>query len=162
MPAVAPPNCAFVLNKQPISSLVCGGVSYPASSGLGRDVNDPAKANDADAGPIPPGRYNIVDRPVGGRFPMIESTIHDLISHSQRTEWFALYSTSSNADHMTVQKIKRGNVRLHPIGRLGISEGCITLMHQDGFDQLRTTLLATPKTFIPGTQIRTYGTVEVR
>ena len=100
MPAAAPPNCTFVLNKQPISSLVCGGMRYPAFDGLGRDVNDPAKASDADAGPIPPGRHDIVDRPVGGRFPMIESTIHDLISHSQRTDWFALYSTSSNADHM--------------------------------------------------------------
>ncbi len=88
--------------------------------------------------------------------------IHDLISNSQRNEWFALYSTSSNADWTVVQKIKRGNFRLHPIGRLGISEGCITLMHQSGFDQLRRTLLAAPKTFIPGTRIRTYGMVEVR
>ena len=162
MPDAVLPRCTFVLNHQPISSLVCGGMSYPAFSGLGRDVDDPAKATDADAGPIPPGSYDIVDRPVGDRFPMIESAIHDLISSSQRNEWFALYSTGSNADQMTVQKIKRGNVRLHPIGRLGISEGCITLMHQSGFDQLRRTLLAAPKTVIPNTQIRTHGTVTVR
>ncbi len=64
-----------MLNKQPISLLVCGGMSYAAFSGLGKDVNDPAKAT--DAGPIPPDSYNIVDRRVGGRFPMIESTTHN-------------------------------------------------------------------------------------
>ena len=55
---------------------------------------------------------------------------------------------------MTVQKTRRGNLLLHPVNRIGISEGCITLMHHSGFNQLRRTLPAAARTFIPGTQIR--------
>ncbi len=77
--------------------------------------------------------------------------IHGLNTDRQRDECFAFYRASSNADQMTMQKTKRGDFRLHLIGRPGISEDCITPVHQDGFDQLRRTLPAVSKVFIPGT-----------
>ena len=68
-------------------------MGYPAFSGLGKDIKD-LKATDAGAEPITIGRYTIVDRPIGGRFLMMGSMIHDLIRDSPHNEWFALYSTS--------------------------------------------------------------------
>lgn len=84
-----------MLNKQPIGRPSCGGMSYPAFSGSGTDIKDPTKATDAGNGPITIGSSNIVDRPIGDRFPMMELMIHDLISDSQHSEWVALYSKSS-------------------------------------------------------------------
>jgi hypothetical protein len=165
-------QCTFVLNSQPLSALVCNGQKYIAFSGDTDAVNNPAKADLANTGPIPPGVYYIVDRPLGGRFPWLEAKIHDLISDSNRSQWFALYAKDTLSDFTFVKKIRRGNFRLHPIGRLGLSEGCITLKDPKDFDALAKILLAQPASYITKTttingaisetKIRYYGTVTVQ
>ncbi len=54
---------------------------------------------------------------------MAGSQIYDLISDSNRSQWFALYAKDTLSDFTLVKKIRRGNFRLHPIGRVGLSEG---------------------------------------
>ncbi|HUB16783.1 MAG TPA: DUF2778 domain-containing protein [Acetobacteraceae bacterium] len=155
------PECTFNLNNQPFSALICGSQKYQAFSGDMDGRNNPGKAAVANVGPIPPGMYYIVDRPVGGRFPWLEAEIHDLISGSEREHWFALYAKGTLSDFTFVQGIRRGNFRLHPVGRLRLSEGCITLTSTMDFDALSKYLLGQPVTYIPGTKIRYYGTVTV-
>lgn len=65
-------------------------------------------------------------------------------------------------DYTFVQGVKRGNFRLHPIGPLGLSEGCITLQHPIQFNYLRDRLLESGATLnIPGSQLKAYGTIKV-
>ena len=151
-----------MLNGKPNSVLTCNGQPYPAFSGTGTGRDNPAKASAVDVGPIPPGLYYIVDRPVGGRIPGLAAFFHDLISNSDRQHWFALYAKGTLSDFTFVEGIKRGNFRLHPIGRLGLSEGCITLSSLDDFNRLSAFLLGQPAANIPGTKIRFYGTVTVQ
>ena len=155
-------ECTLTLNDKSMSALVCNGKSYPAFSGRYGGRNNPADAAVGGVGPIPPGLYYIVDRPVGGRIPGIEAWFHDLISNSDRAHWFALYAKGTLNDFTFVQGVKRGNFRLHPIGREGISEGCITINSQAAFDQLESFLRSQPPAYIPGTKIRYYGTVTVK
>ena len=136
------PQCTFGLNRQPLSALVCGDKKYEAFSGDTDGVNNPDKAAASNTGPIPPGTYYIVARPVGGRFPWLEEVIHDLVSDSDRKHWFALYAQGTMSDFTFVQGVRRGNFRLHPIGRLGLSEGCITLTSVKRFDELSKFLLS--------------------
>ncbi|WP_276330775.1 tlde1 domain-containing protein [Paraburkholderia bryophila] len=58
--------------------------------------------------------------------------------------------------------VRRGNFRLHPDGRFGINEGCIAIQSPARFDQLRAYLMAQDAKAIPGTNIRYFGTVDVR
>lgn len=61
-----------------------------------------------------------------------------------------------------INGIRRGNFRLHPAGRLGESDGCITLQNPAQFDKLRAFLKAQPTFLVPGTLLRAYGKVTVR
>ena len=65
--------------------------------------------------------------------------------------------------HDERQRCERGNFRLHPMGPLRLSEGCITVVNPDAFDGLqkyiRSQGLTTP---VPGTTMKAYGTVEVK
>ena len=154
-------RCTFSLNRQKTSLLVCGSESYIAFSGLSKDVNDPDKTNDADSGPIPIGTYYITGRPSGGSHPYLSALLHDLISNSDRSQWFALFSTTTAQDFMMVKGVTRGNFRLHPEGRLGISEGCITLVNQADFDRLAKRLRDQQPALISNTGTPYYGIVEV-
>ena len=156
------PRCTLLLNKKPSTYLVCDGQRYAAFTGDAGDVDDPAKQADAGHGPIPVGSYYIVDRPTGGHFPQFSAWLLDMWSHSDRSEWFALYANGTVSDFVFVQGVKRGNFRLHPIGRWGISEGCITLTNQIEFKKLAKYLRKQPVAYIPGKTIRYYGPVEVQ
>lgn len=59
-------NCKFELNNQPMSVFQILTASYPAFSGLGREINKRSSACLQNVGPIPPGTYYIVDRESGG------------------------------------------------------------------------------------------------
>ena len=84
-------------------------------------------------------------------------------SNSERDQWFALYRNDKVvSDHTFVNGVQRGNFRLHPNGRFGVSEGCITLLSRDQFDKLRTWLLSQKPEMVPGTSIPYYGTVTVK
>ena len=84
-------------------------------------------------------------------------------SNSERATWFALYSADGKIDDWTfVEGVRRGNFRLHPNGRWGVSDGCITLVSQHQFDRLRNYLLSQPTKPIPGTSTPYYGIVDVQ
>ncbi|CAN7403984.1 DUF2778 domain-containing protein [Trinickia sp. LjRoot230] len=58
--------------------------------------------------------------------------------------------------------MQRGSFRLHPVGRFGRSDGCITLLNVDQFNKLATYLRKQAKNRIPGTATDYYGTVTVQ
>lgn len=146
----------FKLNGREISYLTSESVKYEAYSGLGNHKNKPGSICLPDIGPIPNGRYFIVDRESGGNLGWLRDYL------SGKNEWFALYAYDKKMDDYTFcQEVKRGHFRLHPEGPLGVSKGCITLKRQVEFNQLREKLLATTTTVIPNSTIKTYGTVDV-
>lgn len=159
-----PANCVFVLNNRPVSTLFCPGVgSMPAFSGKDSHVDNPTATAVANAGPLPKGMYYIIGRQSGGRFGWLRDWLKDRASHVEHDQWFALYRNDGVVDDYTfVDGVRRGNFRLHPNGRFGISEGCITILSQTQFDKLRQFLLGQDTKVIPGTNIKYYGTVEVR
>lgn len=151
-------NFSFELNNKPMSALIVIGTqrSFPAFSGLGQNVNKRSAACVPDLGPIPPGKYYIVNRESGGRL----GWLYDLFA--QKESWFALYAADSNIDDETFcETIKRGQFRLHPkVGR-GISKGCITIDKQRDFNMIYSVLSNTETELIPDTEIKAYGTVTV-
>ncbi|RQZ65528.1 DUF2778 domain-containing protein [Burkholderia glumae] len=156
-------QCSFTLNGLRISSLICDGRIYPAFSGEKGHENKPSDTALVKIGPLPKGSYYIVDRQSGGRLGWLWDTAATLLNNSHRDNWFALYRNDGAIDDWTyVNGIKRGNFRLHPVGRAAISEGCITLTSPTQFDQLRTYLKSQAPQTIPGTTIKYYGTVEVK
>lgn len=119
-----PATCFFLLSNQPVSSFFCpGGGSMPAFSGKDSHVDNPAATAVANAGPLPKGAYYIVGRQSGGRLEWLWDWLKDRASHVDHDQWFALYRNDGVVDDYTfVQGVKRGNFRLHPNGRFGISE----------------------------------------
>lgn len=159
-----PAQCIFALNSQKSSLFTCVGFGAVAAfSGNGPYVDSPADTAVPNQGPIPKGRYYIIKREPGGRLGRIRDFGLDLWSNSERATWFALYSADGTIDDWTfVKGVKRGNFRLHPNGRWGVSDGCITIVSQAQFDRLRGYLLSQPPKMIPGTSIPYYGTVDVQ
>lgn len=149
-------SCYFTLNGEMHSRFVYDGFSCTAFSGHGVDRNNPASGAVAGNGPIPPGSYWIVDRASGG----VMGGLRDWVTH--RDQWFALYRDDGSVDDETFyQGVRRGEFRLHPLGPMRMSLGCIVLEFASEFETLRSYLLAEPVAMIPGTSTRTYGTVSV-
>ncbi|MGV2289535.1 DUF2778 domain-containing protein [Trinickia sp. YCB016] len=151
-------QCSFELNDQPMSTFVIhGGFSVPAFSGLEPHINKRASACLLDVGPIPPGRYYIVDRESGGRLGSLrEAFLH-------RSDWFALYAADGKIDDSTFcNEVLRGNFRLHPKGPRGISQGCIVIENSADFHRLRVSLVGRGKYPIPGSALSAYGMVTVK
>jgi hypothetical protein len=156
------PKFTFTLNGKPVTYLEGSGMRYPAYSGAGEDVNNPNAISHAMKGPLPPGRYYIIDRQSGGRIGSARDKAHDYWTHTTNHDWFALYSFDTNSDTTFINNVKRGNFRLHPEGAQHLSEGCITLKSSSDFYGLRYRLKNTSLFCeIPGTRIRYYGTVLV-
>ena len=155
--------CSFALNRQATSQLVCPGLgSFAAFSGQKEGRNNPAAIDKPDIGPLPTGRYFIVDRQSGGRMGWLRDTVLADFYTTDRSAWFALYRDDGKVDDETsVNGVTRGAFRLHPFGPRGLSEGCITLLHAADFtrlhDQLKKDGLTTA---IPGGGAA-YGTVDV-
>ncbi|KND58570.1 hypothetical protein BVER_03535c [Candidatus Burkholderia verschuerenii] len=126
-------------------------------------MDNPDATAVAGSGPIPAGTYFIVARQSGGRLGWLWDYIKDRASDVHRDNWFALYRNDKVvSDYMFIKGVKRGNFRLHPNGRFGVSDGCITLVNPTQFDNLRAWLLSQDAKMIPGTSIPYYGTVTVR
>lgn len=159
-----PISCHFVLNNSQFSALSCIDVGvFTAFSGNGLGRDNPAAVDQPDIGPLPPGRYYIVDRESGGIMGSIRDFILKNLSGTDRTTWFALYRNDGVIDDWTsINGIRRGNFRLHPIGPRRLSEGCIALADPAQFNTLRDRLKSTSTIPIPGTVMRAYGTVDVR
>jgi len=149
----------FRLNDQPMSRLDIGSFSVDAFSGDGKHRNKKGSMCMKDEGPIPNGLYYIVDRESGGLF----GKLRDI--RGGKSDWFALYANDGMLndtleDSMFCHNVERGLFRLHPKGMLGISKGCIVIEKKTDFLSLRHFLL-TYRHKIPGTEIYTYGTIQV-
>lgn len=111
-----------------------------------------------NAGPLPPGRYYIVDRGSGGLFSHVRDIVLDTLNHTQRSN--ALYRDDGNIDDWTfVNDVARSHFRLHPHGMANNSG--ITLTDPVAFETLREHLLVTTRVHIPGGKGFAYGIVDV-
>jgi len=158
----------FLVNDAPLSPLTIFGVgTFNAFSGNNQYRNRGGCTMMPDDGPIPAGRYWIVDRPQGGIRSQALSWAKDewnaAWGHpSNHDEWFALYRDDGAIDDVTwVNGVKRGQFRLHPIGGRGISLGCITLPSRTDFLRIRNTLLHTVKIPARTSGLSAYGIIEV-
>ncbi|WP_122049122.1 DUF2778 domain-containing protein [Asaia bogorensis] len=157
-----PAHCVFYLNEKDVSVLTCVGFgSFPAYSGSGDFTNRPAAAGNRNNGPLPLGLYHILDRRCGGRLGVVRDHVGDFFAGTHRQDWFALYRDDGIIDDQTsIDGIRRGAFRLHPVGFWGISKGCITLPDTHDFYRLREFLLAQSPAYVNG--MRSYGTLDVR
>lgn len=158
----------FLVNNKPYAPLTIYGVGvFQAFSGNDIYRNRGGCTAVPDDGPIPAGRYWVVDRPTGGLRSQAETwakdtfnTIWDTPSHHD--EWFALFRDDASIDDYTwINGVKRGNFRLHPAGGRGISLGCITLPSRSDFQSIRRALRHTSTVSVPGSALRAYGWIEV-
>jgi hypothetical protein len=158
-------TCTFTLNNRPMSQLECAAVgTFPAFSGRNDGRNNPDATGKSDIGPLPLGTYYIIGRESGGHLGWLYDLVETHIYGTDRSRWFALYRDDGVVDDETVvDGIKRGAFRLHPIGPLGLSEGCITMSDIHQFERLRAALMKQgPTVMVPGSGVRAYGTIEVK
>ncbi|MEB6575611.1 MULTISPECIES: DUF2778 domain-containing protein [Enterobacter] len=153
----------YALNGLPSSILTVPGIgNFPAFSGQLYGRNNPTMASKQEIGPIPPGRYFIVNRQSGGRLGGLSDFALKNIYGTDRSKWFALYKDDWQIDDQVfVEGVRRGHFRLHPIGPRGLSEGCITLLHLSDFDYLYEALMKTTMMPVPCTSFKAYGTITV-
>lgn len=157
----------FVINDADYSPLSVNGVgTFMAFSGNGAYRNRGGCGKIAGNGPIPTGRYWVVERGGGGFFSKKVAWVKDSYNkyHSgaefRCSEWFALYPDDRSIDDMTwIEGVKREHFRLHP----GIlSDGCITLANNSDFALLRNALLHTRLMEVPCMKdLMAYGYIEV-
>lgn len=155
----------LILNGTDYVPLTFDGIGvFMVFSGNGIYKNKGACGMIINDGPLPPGKYYIVDRPTGSKLNQVRAWGIDLVKstfmyHVDHSEWFALYRADGMIDDTTFYKgISRGSFRLHP-GQ--VSDGCITLAHRSDFNRLRDALLRTKKEKLPGKNLDSYGTIEV-
>jgi hypothetical protein len=158
----------FLVNNERFSPLtICGVGSFLAFSGNEIYRNRGGCTALKNDGPIPAGRYWIVDRPSGGIGSRIRMWATDTANSIIRTptnhgEWFALYRDDGKIDDYTwVNGVERGNFRLHPIGGSGLSLGCITVQNIFYFQTIRRALLNTSTVPIQNTNLHAFGVIEV-
>ncbi|MBG0551189.1 DUF2778 domain-containing protein [Enterobacter hormaechei] len=111
-------QCFFHLNGGTYATLSVPGVGFfPAFSGNGDATNRAESANIPDIGPLPPGRYYILLRGLGGWYTQTKDSVNAFFTGSNRNEWFALYRDDGLINDETfVKGVRRGEFRLHPIG----------------------------------------------
>ncbi|TDN61118.1 DUF2778 domain-containing protein [Paraburkholderia sp. BL10I2N1] len=158
----------FLVNNAPLSPLTIFGIgTFNAFSGNGVYRNRGGCTAVRDNGPIPAGKYWIVDRPTGGIGSQAYAWAKDALNAavgapSRHSEWFALYRDDGSIDDVTwINGVKRGQFRLHPAGGQGISLGCITLPSYSEFETIRRALLHTATIPARSSGLRAYGTIEV-
>ncbi|GAB7540051.1 DUF2778 domain-containing protein [Burkholderia sp. 22PA0099] len=158
----------FFVNNVPLAPLTIFGVgTFNAFSGNNQYRNRGGCTAVLDNGPIPAGRYWIIDRPTGGigsiAFARFKDEWNTFFGNpSNHREWFALYRDDGKIDDVTwVNGVKRGQFRLHPAGGHGISLGCITLPSRVDFLRIRNALLHTTKIPAGNSGLDAYGTIEV-
>ncbi|WP_343216046.1 DUF2778 domain-containing protein [Collimonas antrihumi] len=145
-----------------MSAFSIGGLSVPAFSGKGTDVNRRMAMCNRNTGPIPAGTYYIFDRQSGGLLGPLKEILN--LNGNDKRNWFSLYAIDDNIDDDKVicNEIIRGEFRLHPKGPLGLSEGCITIEHLGDWGRIRSPLKRGEQFSVPGSALKTYGRVTVR
>ncbi len=126
---------------------------FMAFSGNGIYRNKGACSAIPNDGPLPPGKYWIVERGMGGPGSWIKAKSQDLFNKIYngaefgRSEWFALYKDDLGIDDGTwIDNVHRGLFRLHP-GKH--SEGCITIAHNSDYALIRNALMNTNLIQVP-------------
>ncbi|MFM0631418.1 DUF2778 domain-containing protein [Paraburkholderia xenovorans] len=159
-----PVKCTFVLNGQTDSVLLCeGSIPVAAFSGTGHGRDNPADTAIENVGPIPKGTYFLVDRQSGGLMGFLYDWLYATDSvTTDRRKWFTLWNPATG-DTTNINGIVRGNFRLHPMGHLRLSHGCITVVNPQEFDRLQKFIRSRGQTVpVPGTALRAYGTIDVK
>lgn len=159
--------CELNYNEKTLDNrlkLRCAGVgTFPVFSGLGAFTNIPEFSGRKN-GPIPLGKYWIVDRPMGG-IGSIERMAEKWMKTGNRYwQWFALYRQDGLIDDKTfVDGVQRSSFRLHPLrpDGTGVSDGCITFVNQADFDRVRHSLQDSPMQPIPYSTLKAYGEINV-
>ncbi len=148
-------QCQFRINGKETSRLEIDNRSYPAFSGFEIHVNNLRSQCIQNLGPIPKGKYYIVDRATG-----VLQKLNAWLT--ARDDWFALFAIDENIDEFVLcNGIRRGKFRLNPIGDEGISLGCVTLINKSDFKIVRTTLLAQPPKLVGKHGAKAYGILNV-
>ncbi|MEM5345551.1 DUF2778 domain-containing protein [Paraburkholderia azotifigens] len=146
-----------------MSVLQCEGIgNFDAFSGHDNGRNNPAAVAIPDIGPLPPGRYYIVNRGSGGLFTHVRDLFVDLVNGTDHNKWFALFRDDGDIDDWTfIHAVGRGHFRLHASGLRNRSDGCITLPDRIAFDRLQHMLRSASVMSVPGGKGLAYGTVDV-
>jgi hypothetical protein len=156
-------SCTFLLNRRENSYLTCPGVgSVVAFSGHDVGRNNPDDVSLVDIGPIPRGTYYLLDRQSGGYLGHLYE-LWDAYGYgtTDRRKWFMLWNPRSG-DTTMIEGVKRGSFRLHPMGPLRLSDGCITVLNPQDFERLQAHIrLRQPSISVPGAPMKAYGTVSV-
>lgn len=137
---------SFILNDADYSPFTLYGVgTFLAHSGSGVYRNHGGCRAVPDNGPIPPGKYWLVERGEGGLYGKASAFVRDTINKTfygaefKHSEWFALYRDDWGIDDGTwTDDVYRGLFRLHPGS---ISKGCITIAHNSDYALIRNALL---------------------
>ncbi|HTH59294.1 MAG TPA: DUF2778 domain-containing protein [Paraburkholderia sp.] len=154
-------------NSATLTLAVFGVGVFPAFSGDGIYRNRGGCTAAAGKGPLPAGKYWVVERPGGGIASRLQTQIKDAYNAargnpSHHHEWFALYRDDGRIDDWTwIDGVRRGNFRLHPVGGDGVSFGCITLQSRTDFNRLRQALLQTTTVQAGTSGLRAHGWIEV-
>ena len=144
----------FIINNADYSPLSFPGLgTFMAFSGNGAYRNRGGCGAIPKEGPIPAGRYWVVQRGEGGFWSKKIAASKDLWNEAfkgaefKHSEWFALYRDDFAIDDYTWRNaVNRGNFRLHP-GTL--SEGCITVPHNPDYALIRNALLRAAPVEVP-------------
>jgi Protein of unknown function (DUF2778) len=154
-------QCTFKLNNKPMSELKIGAVSFPAFSGKEDYLNKASLTCTPGYGALPVGRYYIFDRQSGGILGPLKEWLD--MNGNHKREWYSLYAIDGDIDDDQVicGNIVRGQFRLHPKGRMGRSEGCITIDRPTDWHRIRSIFTDTPKVPVPGSQLKAYGELTV-
>ncbi|EKS1844218.1 DUF2778 domain-containing protein [Cronobacter muytjensii] len=144
--------------------LRCAGVgSFPVFSGLGSYKNTVEFAGRRN-GPIPLGRYWIVERPRGGPYSRYRTWQKKRDTGNLYNEWFALFRQDGFIDDQTfVDGTFRGSFRLHPLrpDGTGVSDGCVTFYNRSDFYILRRALLKSVRYVVHCSGLKAYGQLNV-
>jgi hypothetical protein len=158
----------FIVDNAWLSPLTINGIgTFHAYSGNDQYRNRGGCTMIPSNGPIPAGKYWIVDRPTGGFGSRAWASIKDTANSAigtpvDHSEWFALYRDDGLIDDYTwINGVRRGNFRLHPAGGQGVSLGCVTLPSRVDFLRIRSALLRTGKIAAGTSGINAYGSIEV-
>lgn len=126
---------------------------FMAHSGNGIYRNNGACRAIPNDGPIPPGKYWIVDRREGNWLSQkgreIKDTFNRTVGYRQfgKSDWFALYRDDWGIDDGTwIDGVHRGLFRLPPGSA---SRGCITIAHDSDFAMIHHALMNTTLIQVP-------------
>ncbi|WP_342713837.1 DUF2778 domain-containing protein [Paraburkholderia lycopersici] len=134
-----------------------------AFSGQKEGRDNPDDTAKEDIGPLPKGKYFLVDRQSGGILGGFRDwwSAHGF-GTTDRTRWFMIWNPATG-DKTNIDGITRGSFRLHPMGPRRLSEGCVTVVNPYDFDRLEKFLRSQkPSLPVPETDLKAYGTLEIK